>query len=110
MATQSDYPYTLDAGEKYPFDVVSFKLIEGLSEPFKLELMLSSFNPNVSFSSLIDTPVTFTFWQGDKVIRYLHGIVTGFGLGKSGFIRTHYQMVMEPSLVRTISRNGFSLY
>ncbi|PHO21671.1 hypothetical protein [Aggregatibacter actinomycetemcomitans] len=48
MPTQSNYRYTLDAGEKHHFDVVSFKLSEGLSEPFRLELMLSSIDPNVS--------------------------------------------------------------
>ena len=54
MAVQSDYRYTLDAGEKHTFDVISFKLTEGLSEPFRLELMLSSFDPNISFSALMD--------------------------------------------------------
>ncbi|BAS48444.1 Rhs element Vgr protein [Aggregatibacter actinomycetemcomitans NUM4039] len=55
MPTQSNYRYTLDAGEKHHFDVVSFKLSEGLSEPFRLELMLSSIDPNVSFSALMDS-------------------------------------------------------
>lgn len=100
MATQSNYRYTLEAGDKYSFDVIRFHLTEGLSEPFKLELQLSSFDPNISFSALMDTSVTFTFWQGDSVIRYINGIVTGFGLGKSGVVRTHYQMVVEPALVR----------
>ncbi|MCQ9124167.1 type VI secretion system Vgr family protein, partial [Rodentibacter caecimuris] len=100
MATQSNYRYTLDSGDKYPFDVVSFQLTEGLSEPFRLELMLSSFDPNIPFSALMDKAVTFTFWQGDKAVRYVNGIVTGFGLGKTGFVRTHYNMVVEPALVR----------
>ncbi|WP_369801906.1 contractile injection system protein, VgrG/Pvc8 family, partial [Rodentibacter sp. Ppn85] len=72
MATQSDYRYTLDSGDKYHFDVVSFQLTEGLSEPFKLELDLSSFDPNVPFSALMDKPVTFTFWQGDRAVRYVN--------------------------------------
>ncbi|WP_077422848.1 type VI secretion system Vgr family protein [Rodentibacter myodis] len=100
MATQSNYRYTLDTSNKYLFDVVSFHLTEGLSEPFRLELMLSSFDPNIAFSALMDKPVTFTFWQEDKPVRYVNGIVTGFGLGKTGFVRTHYQMVVEPALVR----------
>ncbi|WP_077586206.1 type VI secretion system Vgr family protein [Rodentibacter caecimuris] len=100
MAAQSDYRYTLNTDEKYPFDVISFKLTEGLSEPFKLELTLSSFDPNIPFSALIDKSVTFTFWQGDNAVRYVNGIVTGFGLGKTGFVRTHYNMVVEPALVR----------
>ncbi|QIA77374.1 contractile injection system protein, VgrG/Pvc8 family [Rodentibacter caecimuris] len=47
----------------------------------------------------MDKAATFTFWKGDKTVRYVNGIVTGFGLGKSGFVRTYYQMVVEPALV-----------
>ena len=110
MATQSDYRYTLDVGEKYPFDVISFKLTEGLSEPFRLELMLSSFDPNISFSALMDQSVTFTFWQGEQQVRYLNGIVTSFGLGKTGFVRTHYQMVVEPALARTAFQSDSRIF
>ena len=110
MATQSDYRYTLDVGEKYPFDVISFKLTEGLSEPFRLELQLSSFDPNISFSALMDQSVTFTFWQGEQPVRYLNGIVTSFGLGKTGFVRTHYQMVVEPALARTAFQSDSRIF
>ncbi|WP_143530851.1 type VI secretion system Vgr family protein, partial [Rodentibacter myodis] len=110
MAPQSNYRYTLDCGDKYRFDVISFHLIEGLSEPFKLELQLSSFDPNVSFSALMDKSVTFTFWQGDEAVRYVNGVVTGFRLGKSGFVRTHYQMVVEPALVRAMLQSDSRIF
>jgi len=110
MAVQSDYRYTLDAGEKHTFDVISFKLTEGLSEPFRLELMLSSFDPNISFSALMDQSVTFTFWQGEQPVRYLNGSVTGFGLGKTGFVRTHYQMVVEPALARAAFQSDSRIF
>jgi len=110
MAVQSDYRYTLDAGEKHTFDVISFKLTEGLSEPFRLELMLSSFDPNISFSALMDQSVTFTFWQGEQSVRHLNGIVTSFGLGKTGFVRTHYQMVVEPALARAAFQSDSRIF
>ena len=110
MAVQSDYRYTLDAGEKHTFDVISFKLTEGLSEPFRLELMLSSFDPNISFSALMDQSVTFTFWQGEQPVRYLNGIVTSFGVGKTGFVRTHYQMVVEPALARAAFQSDSRIF
>ena len=110
MAVQSDYRYTLDAGEKHTFDVISFKLTEGLSEPFRLELMLSSFDPNISFSALMDQSVTFTFWQGEQPVRYLNGIVTSFGLGKTGFVRTHYQMVVESALARAAFQSDSRIF
>ena len=110
MAVQSDYRYTLDAGEKHTFDVISFKLTEGLSEPFRLELQLSSFDPNISFSALMDQSVTFTFWQGEQPVRYLNGIVTSFGVGKTGFVRTHYQMVVEPALARAAFQSDSRIF
>ena len=110
MAVQSDYRYTLDAGEKHTFDVISFKLTEGLSEPFRLELQLSSFDPNISFSALMDQSVTFTFWQGEQPVSYLNGIVTSFGLGKTGFVRTHYQMVVEPALARAAFQSDSRIF
>ena len=62
--------------------------------------MLSSFNPNIPVSALLDKPVTLSFWQGDNAVRYVNGIVTRFGVGETGFLRTQYNMVVEPALIR----------
>ena len=72
--------------------------------------MLSSFDPNISFSALMDQSVTFTFWQGEQPVRYLNGIVTSFGLGKTGFVRTHYQMVVEPALARAAFQSDSRIF
>ncbi|OOF70000.1 hypothetical protein BKG89_04645 [Rodentibacter caecimuris] len=107
---QSDYRYTLNAGDKYPFDVVSFKLTEGLSEPFRLELMLSSFQPTIAFSALMDKPATFTFWQDGNPVRYVNGIVSRFSQEKTGAVRTYYRMVVEPALIRAALQSDSRIF
>ena len=57
-----------------------------------------------------DQSVTFTFWQGEQPVRYLNGIVTSFGLGKTGFVRTHYQMVVEPALARAAFQSDSRIF
>ena len=49
---------------------------------------------------MLDNEATLTFWQGSEPVRYVSGIVTGFAQGESGFSRTRYKMVIEPSLSR----------
>ena len=44
--------------------------------------------------------MTLSFWQGDNAVRYVNGIVTRFGVGETGFLRTQYNMVVEPALIR----------
>ena len=100
MPAQSDYRYSLKVNGNTEFDVVSFVLTEGLSQLFRLELELAAFNPASSFSDVLDNEATLTFWQGSEAVRYVSGIVTGFAQGESGFSRTRYKMVIEPSLSR----------
>ena len=100
MSAQSDYRYSLKVNGNTEFDVVSFVLTEGLSQLFRLELELAAFNPASSFSDVLDNEATLTFWQGSEAVRYVSGIVTGFAQGESGFSRTRYKMVIEPSLSR----------
>ena len=51
MPVQSDLRFTFSAGND-DFEVVEFRLTEGLSETFCLDVDLSCSNPSVDFSSL----------------------------------------------------------
>ena len=59
---------------------------------------------------MLDNKATFIFWQGEQPVRYLNGIVTSFGLGKTGFVRTHYQMVVEPALARAAFQSDSRIF
>jgi type VI secretion system secreted protein VgrG len=101
MPRQSDLRFTFTpSGRGLDFDVIEFTLDEALSETYRLELDLSSFHPAIDFGAMLDEPALFTIWRGDQAVRHVHGIVTAFQQGDTGFRRTRYRAVVEPSLAR----------
>jgi type VI secretion system secreted protein VgrG len=100
MATQSDLCFRFAGMEGAAFDVVRFELTEGISRPFRLELELSSDGPNIALDSLLDSDATFTIERDGEPVRTVHGIVTMFEQGETGFRRTRYRAVVEPALAR----------
>ncbi|MHA6194122.1 type VI secretion system Vgr family protein [Pseudomonas wadenswilerensis] len=99
MPAQSDLRFTFTAGSD-EFEVVEFHLVEGLSETFRLDVQLSSTNPAVDFGEVLDRPALFTLWQGEQPVRYVHGSVSTFQQGETGFRRTRYRAIIEPRLAR----------
>ncbi|MCF6204775.1 MAG: hypothetical protein L3J59_14090, partial [Methylococcaceae bacterium] len=107
---QADYRFTFTcvAGE---FDVIFFKLKEGLSQTFHLKVHLSRMNEEpVSFSEILDNPGTLIFWKGLEPIRYLNGIVSYFHQGGAGHRRTQYTAVLTPSYSRTQLYSNLRIY
>ncbi|EOX6815137.1 TPA: type VI secretion system Vgr family protein [Pseudomonas aeruginosa] len=99
MAVQSDLRFTFTAGAD-AFEVVEFSLTEGLSEAFLLDVELSCANPAIDFGQVLDRPALLTIWQGGQPVRYVHGSVTSFQQGNTGFRRTRYRAIVEPRLAR----------
>ncbi|MDE1139275.1 MAG: contractile injection system protein, VgrG/Pvc8 family [Paraburkholderia tropica] len=100
MPRQSDMKFVFTSASSVPFDVIKFNLKEGISECFELRLDLVSINPSVDFGQILDRPALLTIWHGDMPVRYVHGIVTAFVQGDTGFRRTRYSVLIEPSLKR----------
>ncbi|MBJ9978458.1 type VI secretion system tip protein VgrG [Pseudomonas sp. S75] len=111
MPSQSDLRYTfkplIGSAE---FEVVSFELEEAISTPFTLELELVSFEANINFGQLLDKPIVFTIWNGEKPVRYVHGLVSRFSQGESGFYRTYYHALVEPTLARAALRSNWRIF
>jgi type VI secretion system secreted protein VgrG len=82
-------------------DVISFKLEEALNTPFCLEVDLISHDADIDFDTVIDQPAVFTIYQQGTPVRYVHGLISRFEMGETGFRRTRYRAVVEPSLART---------
>ncbi|HCF3623446.1 TPA: type VI secretion system tip protein VgrG [Pseudomonas aeruginosa] len=99
MPTQSDLRFTFVVG-KADFEVVEFTLEEGLSENYRLDLALSSFDAAIDFAQVLDQPAHFTLWQGGVAVRHVWGVVSDFEQGDTGFRRTRYRAVVEPPLAR----------
>ncbi|KAA0984995.1 type VI secretion system tip protein VgrG [Pseudomonas sp. ANT_J12] len=110
MPRQSDLRFTFEPLKGDPFEVVSFTLEEGLSQPFKLELELVSHNAAIDFNRLLDLAALFTLWRGETPVRYVHGLVSLFQQGDTGFRRTRYTAVLEPTLARFDLRSNWRIF
>ena len=111
MPSQSDLRYTFEplVGNA-EFEVVSFELKEEISAPFTLELELISFEPDIDFGQLLDKPIVFTIWDGKGPLRHVHGLVSRFSQGESGFYRTYYHALVEPILARAGLRSNWRIF
>ncbi|MDN7639171.1 contractile injection system protein, VgrG/Pvc8 family, partial [Burkholderia cepacia] len=72
---------------------VEFTLHEGLSETFLLQVELASANPAIDFGEVLDRNGLLTIWQSGSPVRYVHGAVSSFVQGDTGFRRTRYSTV-----------------
>ncbi|MBF8674293.1 type VI secretion system tip protein VgrG [Pseudomonas fulva] len=111
MPRQSDLRYSFQplVGDA-EFEVVSFTLKEGISQPFTLELQLISYDHDIDFGQLLDKPVLFTLWNGARPVRYVHGLVSRFSQAQSGFHRTYYHALVEPRLARADLRSNWRIF
>ncbi|PPA73310.1 type VI secretion system tip protein VgrG, partial [Achromobacter spanius] len=106
----STFRFTFTTASGAAFDVIEFTLDEALSEPYRLCVDLSSFDPAVDFGALLDQPALFTIWRGALPVRYVHGIITELVQGDTGFRRTRYRVVLEPSLARAALCSDWRIY
>ncbi|CAI3795577.1 hypothetical protein DBADOPDK_01290 [Pseudomonas sp. MM223] len=111
MYRQSDLSFTFQPlASKVGFEVVSFTLDEAVSQPFQLNLELVSYEDNVDFGHVLDKPALFTLWAGTRPLRYVHGVVSTFTQGETGFCRTRYRAVVEPLLARANLRSNWRIF
>ncbi|WP_321919920.1 contractile injection system protein, VgrG/Pvc8 family [Paraburkholderia tropica] len=89
---------------------MSFRLEEAISRPYLLTVELSSTDLSVDFGTLLDQPALLTIRRGDTDVRYVHGIVTAFEQGKTGFRRTFYRAVVEPRLAGARLRSDWKIF
>ncbi|MFC3941238.1 type VI secretion system tip protein VgrG [Pseudomonas gingeri NCPPB 3146 = LMG 5327] len=110
MPRQSDLRFTFEPLQGDAFDVVSFDLEEGLSRPFELKLDLASHDSAIDFNRILDLPAVFTVWRAETPVRYVHGLVSRFTQLDTGFRRTRYEAVVEPSLARAGLRSNWRMF
>ncbi|QXI30125.1 type VI secretion system Vgr family protein [Pseudomonas vanderleydeniana] len=110
MPRQSDLRFTFVPQQGDVLEVVSFELEEGLSRPFALTLELVSRDPAIDFNRILDLPALFTIWRHDTAVRHVHGLVSLFEQGDTGFRRTRYKAVVEPTLARAALRSNWRIF
>ena len=111
MYRQSDLRYSFEPlVGNHQFEVVSFEFDEAISKPFQLKLELISFDDDVEFGHLLDKPILFTIWHAERPLRYVHGLVSTFSQGETGFHRTRYRALVEPMLARAALRSNWRIF
>ena len=108
---QRDLRFTFSVlDSRLAFEVVEFTLEEALCEPFRLSLELASENATIDFAQVLDKPTLLTIWQGSTAVRHVHGLVSSFTQGTTGFRRTRYRVVVEPQLARLGLSSGWRIF
>ncbi|PZP10431.1 type VI secretion system secreted protein VgrG [Pseudomonas sp. NFPP10] len=98
---QRDLKFTFSVvAAQVEFEVVEFTLEEGVCLPYRLTLELASDTPDIDFAHVLDQPAVLTIWQGGTAVRYVHGLVSSFTQGTTGFRRTRYRALVEPPFAR----------
>ncbi|MGP5446169.1 contractile injection system protein, VgrG/Pvc8 family, partial [Pseudomonas helleri] len=64
----------------------------------------------VDFNRVLDLGALFTVWRGETPVRYVHGLVSLFRQGDTGFRRTRYHAVIEPTLARAGLRSNWRMF
>lgn len=91
-------------------EVVEFTLEEALSEPFRLTLDLASYNGSIDFAQVLDQPALLTIWEDSTAVRHVHGLISSFTQGTTGFRRTRYRAVVEPQLARLALSSNWRIF
>ncbi|MBO3274706.1 type VI secretion system Vgr family protein [Pseudomonas schmalbachii] len=108
---QRDLKFTFAVtSSRLEFEVVEFTLEEALSEPFRLTVELASYSSSIDFGQVLDQPALLTLWQGDQPVRHVHGLVSSFTQGTTGFERTRYSAVVEPQLARLSLSSNWRIF
>ncbi|WP_409261954.1 type VI secretion system Vgr family protein, partial [Pseudomonas putida] len=111
MSSQTDLRFSFQPLlTQMEFEVVSFTLDEAISTPFQLHLELISFEDDADFAQLLDKPALFTLWRGERPLRYVHGLISSFSQGETGFCRTRYHALVEPQLARASLRSNWRIF
>lgn len=110
MSRPQDVRFTFSSSADIEFDVVSFELTEGISELYCLNVELVSDSANADFATLLDKPAVLTIFQSGQPIRYVHGLISLFEQGKTGFRRTWYRARLEPELARAALQSDWRIF
>lgn len=78
------------------FAVYKFTLEEALSDLYTLELYVAAKDANIDLAAQICKQANFSVWSGGEAQRTISGVVEGIELGKSGFRRTMYKIIIRP--------------
>ncbi|MDO2172224.1 contractile injection system protein, VgrG/Pvc8 family, partial [Escherichia coli] len=96
----------VDGQEPDTFAVVNFRLIQNQSYPFVMSVDVASDSFMQTAEMLLEKNATLTIWQGVIPLRYVTGVVAGFGMQENNGWQMRYQLRIEPPLWRSGGGRG----
>ena len=93
----------IDGQEPDTFAVVNFRLIQNQSYPFVMSVDVASDSFMQTAEMLLEKKATLTIWQGVIPLRYVTGVVAGFGMQENNGWQMRYHLRIEPPLWRSHS-------
>ena len=100
----------VDGQEPDTFAVVSFRLIQNQSYPFVLNVDVASDSFMQTAEMLLEKNATLTIWQGVIPLRYVTGVVAGFGMQENNGWQMRYHLRIQPPLWRCGLRQNFRIF
>lgn len=90
--------------------MVSFRLIQNQSYPFVMSVDVASDSFMQTAEMLLEKNATLTIWQGVIPLRYVTGVVAGFGMQENNGWQMRYHLRIEPPLWRCGLRRNFRIF
>ncbi len=100
----------VDGQEPDTFAVVNFRLIQNQSYPFVMSVDVASDSFMQTAEMLLEKKATLTIWQGVIPLRYVTGVVAGFGMQENNGWQMRYHLRIEPPLWRCGLRQNFRIF
>ena len=100
----------VDGQEPDTFAVVSFRLIQSQSYPFVMSVDVASDSFMQTAEMLLEKKATLAIWQGVIPLRYVTGVVAGFGMQENNGWQMRYHLRIEPPLWRCGLRQNFRIF
>lgn len=85
----------VDGQEPDTFAVVNFRLIQNQSYPFVMSVDVASDSFMQTAEMLLEKKATLTIWQGVIPLRYVTGVVAGFGMQENNGWQMRYHLRIE---------------
>ncbi|WP_224158734.1 type VI secretion system Vgr family protein [Escherichia coli] len=104
------FPLEVDGQEPDTFAVVNFRLIQNQSYPFVMSVDVASDSFMQTAEMLLEKNATLTIWQGVIPLRYVTGVVAGFGMQENNGWQMRYHLRIEPPLWRCGLRRNFRIF
>ncbi|CAM6859622.1 type VI secretion system Vgr family protein [Citrobacter portucalensis] len=104
------FTLNIDGQPETALAVVNFNLYQQYSDPFVMEVNVSSTQFNLVASDFLEKNIVLTIWQGNTPQRHINGIVTAMVRGNNNRWQTNYHLTISPPLWRCGLRKNFRIF